>query len=966
MSWHKFTSISVNPDSSPCAIAAASAYRRAPSRSVLFFVAGLGATCSTIVFSTLAHAQEEQAALEEVIVTGSSIKRSANEGSLPVQVFEQQEIVRTGATSVTDFLQQLPAMQGFTSVSESVGGSGGGITTASLHDVGEQYTLVLLNGRRVAPSDSGTTIDLNSIPLAAIQRVEVLTDGASAIYGADAIAGVVNFILKQGESPLELSARMSRPQHPGGAQVNVAMSKGFGDLAADGYSAFFALSYDKLNSIKASQREFAKTGILSGRQGNLNYDFFNGSSRSVPPNVDVYGPSADAGVWGTDSDGNALDGFSFSPYYAATGSCPSSRVAHVLVGDQCYIDYTSTIEIAPEVERKGVYGTGKLALGASGWNAFADIAYTDVSTLSSIAPYPAEFSLSTSSSLYSTYIEPYLTPDQDAAVRAGGGVNVKYRLYDMGNRLDEYVTKALHFVTGLEGQAAGWDMTGAITVSNQSQHENYLGGWPLASSFNALMDSGTFDPFSEAPLSASEQAALKGTEYNGNYKKVMIRMLGFEANAQRKMFELPGGSFVASFGGEYRRNSYQETPSSVAANAEILFDDPQPAFDLSRDNMGVYTELLAPVLPTVELTAAARYDAVSGTDDEATDTSYGDTESATTFKIGAKWQPVRSFAVRSSYGTGFRVATMKEIGQPKVDFGVTGGSFDCPFSPSYDPLGYIAAGYVCPDSLQYEVFKSGNANLRPEKSTQWNLGVILKPVDRLTIELNYWSVNVRDAVDSVSESLILNNAAKYLDLYTTKYKSSNGRTYVAILDTPINIGRKENAGIDWDFSYAHPVSFGTITGRISGTHLTKSRYTVPGTDDQWTSSLNKYGVDDKVAFRDVIHASVGLAHSGFEHTLSSNWRNGYTDVTYTADDCVFTNDAGDCVEGALHVPSYMTVDWMTSWTFEHVTLGFSVRNLFDKSPPLSLRSAVSHQLGYDPRYTDAYLRTFVLNASIKY
>lgn len=175
-----------------------------------------------------------QQTLDRVEITGSSIKRVSGEGALPVQTISQEEIKRSGVTSVTELIQQLPSMQGFTTTADSVGGGGGGITSASLHDVGEQYTLVLLNGRRIAPATSGTTIDLNSIPLAAIERVEVLTDGASALYGADAIAGVVNFILKKGAAPFRVDVRADKPQHPGGSSYNLAISKGLGEVEADG------------------------------------------------------------------------------------------------------------------------------------------------------------------------------------------------------------------------------------------------------------------------------------------------------------------------------------------------------------------------------------------------------------------------------------------------------------------------------------------------------------------------------------------------------------------------------------------------------------------------------------------------------------------------------------------------------------------------------------------------------------
>ncbi len=176
--------------------------------------------------AAMAQDSANDASMQRVEITGSSIKRIAAESSLPVQSFSQKDIKKSGVTTVTDFIQQIPAMQGFSVAADSVGGGGGGVTTASIHDIGAAYTLVLLNGRRVAPSNSGTTIDLNSIPLSAIERVEVLTDGASALYGADAIAGVVNFILKKGASPWEVNAKFNSPQKSGGKSNSLQHQQG--------------------------------------------------------------------------------------------------------------------------------------------------------------------------------------------------------------------------------------------------------------------------------------------------------------------------------------------------------------------------------------------------------------------------------------------------------------------------------------------------------------------------------------------------------------------------------------------------------------------------------------------------------------------------------------------------------------------------------------------------------------------
>ncbi len=915
----------------------------------------LAAFSGSMFVAASAYAQEVQ----RVEITGSSIKRIGSEGALPVQTITQEDIKRSGVTSVTDLMQSMSVMQGFTSIADSVGGGGGGITTASIHDVGDQYTLVLLNGRRVAPATSGTTIDLNSIPLAAIERVEVHTDGASALYGADAIAGVVNFILKRGAAPLEISLKTSTTEQGGGEQTNFAISKGFGDLDANGYELFVAAGLDKTKKLKASQREFAKTGLLAGEANGMYYDFFNGSSRSVPPNVDVRGP----GIGGLDADGDPINSISFSPYYKANALCPAD---HVRLGQQCFFDYTTTVEIAPESERKALYGSGKLKLGGSGWNLFADLAYTDVSTIARIAPYPAEFSLAQSHPYYATYVLPYLTPAQAALVTS---VNVKYRLYDMGNRTYDYNSKALHTVLGTEGSVGAWDMRAAVTVSSQTQDQNYLAGFPLADKFQAGIDAQAFDPFpyTLGTMPAAQLAALNATQYTGNYNTTDIKMVGFDANAQRSLFKMAGGDAVVSLGADSRKTGYKVTANPAVANAEILFDDPQPEYDLSRTNAGIYAEMSLPFSKSIEGQVAARYDQISGVTDAAHNTKFGKTESAGTFKASAKWRATDSVLVRASYGTGFRTATMLEIAQPKADFGVTSGTYDCPFSSSYDPLGYYAANYVCDDGLQKEVFTGGNPNLKPEHSTQWNLGLVLQPTNNLSVGLNYWAVEVKDGVSSVSERQILDNPEKYLDLYTTKFKASNQLTYVAILLQPINIGRTQNSGIDWDLTYKQNLGFGKFEGRLGGTHLLESRYTMPGTDTEWTTSLGKFGVNDAVSFKNVITASATVSYGNWDHTLSANYRDGYTDQPYSAADCVFYDDV-DCQPGALNVKSYTIFNWRTSWKMNKSTeLVLGINNVLDTDPPLSLRvNGAGHQLGYDPRYASAYGRSYSLQAVMKF
>ena len=168
-----------------------------------------------------AMSAKAQVAPQRVEVTGSAIKRVDAEGALPVQIIRREEIERSGATSVTDLIQRLPTMQGATTESASVGGGGGGFSGASVHNIGETRTLVLLNGRRLAQfggqtlTGFGAAIDLNTLPLSAIERVEVLADGASALYGSDAIAGVVNFITRRNSTMGDISVGYSDPRGNG-------------------------------------------------------------------------------------------------------------------------------------------------------------------------------------------------------------------------------------------------------------------------------------------------------------------------------------------------------------------------------------------------------------------------------------------------------------------------------------------------------------------------------------------------------------------------------------------------------------------------------------------------------------------------------------------------------------------------------------------------------------------------------
>jgi iron complex outermembrane receptor protein len=818
----------------------------------------------------------------------------------------------------------------------------------------------------MAPATSGSTIDINSIPLAAVERIEVLTDGASALYGSDAIAGVVNFILKKGAAPFTIEAKVGKPQHPGAASSTVSLSKGFGDYETDGYSLFVSGSHQGEDRLKGSQRDFAKTGIIdfvNPATGELLH-FFNGSSRSIPPNVAVtYIPDP----LNLDALGKPKKKtVNVNAYLVANGVCPAK---HVDLGDgNCYFDYTSSVEIAPEIKRDSIFASGSLKLGNTGFKAFADVALNDAHVYATIAPYPAEFSLAKTDPLFVKYVQDNLTPLQ--LTNMVGNALVKYRLQDLGGRAYDYQSQTTHVVAGVDGSAMGWDINSAVTISENKQSQNYVSGFPLADKFTTALANGSIDPFPYAlgEMPASMISALKDTQFSGTYNTTEIKLHGIDGRASREVFKLGGGNAQLGIGADYRTTSFTQKANPAVANAEILFDDPQPEYDLKRSNSGTFAELLMPFSKQLEVTTSVRYDSVSKITDSLQGVSTGSDQSASTYKLSARYQPQKSMLFRAAYGTGFKAASMLEIAQPKSDFGVTAGSYACPLNAANGLDTHPLAAY-CPSAKgQLEEFTGGNPDLKPESSKQWSLGAVFEPTDNISIKFDLWNVNIKDAVTSVDEALIVADPNKYINLYTTKFKASTGESTLAILLAPINIGKQENRGLDYDFAFRNRIGDVKVTNRIAGTYMITSRYTTPGTDDSWETSLGQFGSNSAVTFRNIIKVSSTVDYGSWTHTLTGNYRSGYRDMYHTGDPSVCAVDNGvDCIETRLDVPEYYTFDWQTQYRpIKNLELTAGIVNLADKTPPLSLRNTGSHQLGYDPRYASPIGRTFYLSGTYKF
>jgi iron complex outermembrane receptor protein len=840
---------------------------------------------------------------------------------------------RTGATTAAEVIQNLPAMQGQVSIASSVGGSPGGFQGASLHLQGDSRTLVLLNGRRIAPF-AGTTltgyasgVDLATIPLAAIERVEILSDGASALYGADAIGGVINFILRSNYSEGEIAIGGVVTEGGGAGEKTLSVTKGWGDLQKDGYNLLAAFSYNKQDELAATQRDFAKTGYfpltVDGRAGM----FFNLSANGVPANF----------------SGGGIGGL-YNPYTLThDGACPPN---HYDIWDTCYFDYVTTVKVFPEMEQKSLLLSGQKKL-TSNHTAFADVMVARSTTTSRIAPPPISgFTITPSQPAYQWLI------DNGYALDGTSNVKAYWRGMDAGNRTTRDETTATHVVVGVKGLIGAWDYTTSYTHSENQWKDNYTAGWLLSNEMSAALAAGSFNPFLEPGMQTPEgAAAIAGMVANQRYKQATTTLDFIEARGSREIGKIGGGALMLGAGFDYRREGNKYEPSLLAQGIgnNIAGDSANEVpFDLSRNAWGAYAELLAPLTKQLELTGSVRYDKYS---------DFGDT---TNGKLAFRYQPAPNLLFRGSIGTGFKAPTLAQAADIQQSYGVTAIPYVCPF-PSTDPLAALCA----PAAIQYNMFAGGNPNLKPEESTQWTLGFRVEPTPKFSFGMDLWNVHVKNEIGQITESTIFGDPVKYYD-YFTSYNDPLGGPTLAILAVNSNLGQSKARGIDIDTKARFDTKVGKLTLTGVGTYMLD--YKSADEFGVWgENQVGKYEGGDAV-FRLQARVAATLDYGRFEHTLAVNYKSGYADYyDDNFDTCtMFFEDTGDCLP-RRQVSSYLTADWQTKWNInKQATMVVGIRNLLDTNPPFTFATDASHAVGYDPRYTDPRGRLLYVNFNHKF
>ncbi len=881
----------------------------------------------TVVLPTSSWAQ----AVQRVEITGSAIKRIDAETVVPVTTFRAEELRAQGITSIEQILSQLSAAQVTQTSSQQVGAGTGGASFADLRGIGASKTLVLLNGRRVANNAiDGSAVDLNMIPFAALQRVEVLRDGASSLYGTDAIGGVINFITRSDFAGGSITLGVDRPSAKGGDAETANVGFGFGSLSKQGFNVMGFIDVNKQDPIGGTERPFnaRQPGGLSPTTFPGNY-FQNGAV--------VGNPAAPACT---------------TPSFLT----PAGDNTSCIIKTSEFVDYT------PRFERTSAMLRGSLALGDHTLS--LEWFGTENESTTAIAPVPYgglrmnprrpdgtpnPFFPGNPTSSVPTPAFPinpnYIGPTATSVLPAGaqpGFINVRFRNIDGGSRTNISNNKQQRLLLGMDGLVAGWDYRLGVSYNENKIAENVV-GYSSGPVITAAVRDGVINPF--GPQTAAGAAVIEGARLGGNLQNHSGKVATVDARGGRELGDwLGSGRQVAlAVGGEVRTEDFVSAANPPVAALLIASTgvDPDSRAEGKRNVGAVYAELNVPVMKGLDLTGAFRYDRYS---------DFGDTVNP---KISVRYKPFDQLLLRASYSTGFRAPSLYELNavQSYTNTGTVNDPLNCPggvVKPGKAPALYC--------NVQFQRLTGGNTNLQPEESKNWNIGIVLEPTAGVTVGFDLWSVKLTNAIAALSETTVLGDTTtfgQYIRRNGDGDLSTDGTgcpgTNCGYLDLrQQNLGDTNTNGVDFSLSVRHSLgAMGRLQLGLNGTYVTKYEYQdfIGGPFNQ---NVGRYEGTGPI-FR-VQHA-VSASWSVGNWTLGgvARFKSGYTDQ-----------------DPVNKVGSYQTTDAYVSWAaMKGLNLTVGINNLADTDPPYSNQGEV-FQANYDPRFTDPTGRKYYMRASYQF
>lgn len=855
-----------------------------------------------------AHALEEEthaSGVERIAVTGSRLRQVDMEGVSPITVIDSEAIIASGFNSVGDALRA--------SNFNSFGSWGGGAnnswasqSTVSMKGAGSARTLVLLDGQRMAKSPvmDGGSANLNTLPMAAVERIEVLSDGASAIYGTDAMAGVINIILKKDFDGSEVNVRREVTRRDGGGDsYDFSFTTGFSDHRSN-----FIMTWEhkQRDPISMNSRAYESPYVVAGGDPSLMDDWrmiwewgrtmvksSDGSWTYQTPLM-----NDDCSVYNRDGQ-NAFIGPVTSLDYPDDRAClyDHSVAANMTSGsnqDNIMVIYNREL-------------TADIRLSARTY--WANNRSNDVS-----APVPGTIVFPHDLPSYTTDAGHQLRP-------ASKGDRIYYRFDSAGDRVAKHNDQILDFLVSIEGDTHWGFWESALSVNRYSNF-TWGTGYLYTDAVVGLIgqydeNSASFigwdprDPDSDVPGGAAANID----------KFSKSRAVDFSIGAGFDLYELTAGSISAYIGASLRKEHFLSDIDSLTKAGKIFGGSGGAGGEGDRTAKAVYAELGVPLLENLEFNIAGRYD------------NYSDFGTTFNPQLGLRYTPLATVLVRASYGEGFRAPTLADLYR-----GPTQGWYTISNYPlCYETEGEEIAGCTRRDSLYVDI--GGNDKLAAETSKTTNLGVVWDINDAVSLTADFWELKIDNIITQLSPNLIaytqaqLWNAADNSGLPRPSVTELFPNTAINFLPngriesmqiTTSNRGFEEKRGIDVRISGRLDTDFGDFRADLGLSHITrfKRSQTVQTSMEELELGINEIG---RLGYpSDRVNLTLSYQLGNHSLTYYSNYTSGQKNKELDeSDHWIVDNRVGSIV---LHNISYqLDLPW-------HGKAAFGVNNLTNEDP----------------------------------
>lgn len=927
----------------------------------------LASSLALIGVSTCAIAQTSNAPLQRIEITGSSIKRVAAVGALPVQVITREDLDKAGITSAEQLVNQLGAnaagANNAVSNNNVFGGDvdrlTGGSANADLRGLGPSSTLVLLNGRRVSTHGmSGGAVDLNAIPMAAVERIEILKDGASAIYGTDAIGGVMNFILKKNYSGGEAALTGNFTQKGGGAQRSASLLFGKGDLDSDGFNVMASLTMDSDDILRSRDRDFANgfqpaLGLSPNSSSGPYANVINAANTALPA----------AGSTVTLNGTTSTTKYTRINPLSLQGKCDSIPTMvqfqpqlwnASLAANQylCNTDYGAQSMMLAPVERVNLLTRGSFKFNAD-HTAFIELIASKTTAQAELTA--AQFSTGASSGTLYPVNGPYYLNLQPLGVNnfdPTKPIAYRFRMDAWGPRTQENHSENTRLLAGLEGVVGKYDYKLGVSAANAKASMDLVDGYVYVDKLIAALASGKINPWllpgqkqTDAAIALIESTKAKRTLQGGETSLIQM-----DGSLSGELTQLPAGPLSFAAGFDLRRESYlfnQDggpecisglTPptgsTSITPNMVLLCPGNAAAPKRSRDIKALYAELIVPVTKQLELNLQARHDDYS---------AFGGT---TNPKVAFRYQPSPAVVLRGSLNTGFRAPSVQQLAAGEITRELT-APFDDPALCPKDPT---QCGLV---GMDYRL--GGNANLKPEKSKQGTLGIVLAPMTGFTLSADYWSVDINDRIRQLTPQDVIANRTLFPDNFVRK---ADG-TMDYIRAGWINAAESQDRGLDIAARLDGKLAGGRWTASLDGTYLITHK-------ERALAVLPLQELVGEFGLRTLYlrwkHAA-GLSYSSgdWSTTFSQIYKAGYHDQDMRAKGTQPATANKD-------VDSYTLYNLYATYSgYKNTTVTVGIQNLFNTNPPFTHHDVDDVAgAGWDPRVGDPRGRSISIRLNYKF